>query len=141
LPEFFGARLSGVSPEGRAPWPGKLALPVLLGAFGSFGLFSGTFAVLLADLSRSLDLSPGPLGLALFAGAAASILAMATLGWTADRLGRRVFLVISGTMMGAGIAALAFISWPSCSTSSRHRWSARPRIRSSRGNHRGLRTA
>jgi MFS family permease len=109
LPEFFGARLSGVSPEGHAPWPGKLALPVLLGAFGSFGLFSGTFAVLLADLSRSLDLSPGPLGLALFAGAAASILAMATLGWTADRLGRRVFLVIFGTVMGAGIAALAFV--------------------------------
>jgi MFS family permease len=41
-------------------------------------------------------------------GAAASILAMATLGWTADRLGRRVFLMISGGVMGAGIAALAF---------------------------------
>jgi MFS family permease len=94
--------------EGRVPQPGRLALAVLLGAFGTFGLFAGTFAVLLADPSRALDLSPGPLGFALFAGAAASILAMASLGWTADRLGRRVFLMISGGVMGAGIAALAF---------------------------------
>ncbi len=87
--------------------PGKAVLPVLLGAFGAFGIFAGTFAVLLADLSRALDLSPGPLGLALFAGAASSILAMAALGWTADRLGRRVFLTITGAVMGAGIVALA----------------------------------
>ena len=80
-----------------------------LGTFGFFGLFSGTFAVLLADLSGALDLSPGPLGFALFVGAAASILAMALLGWTADRLGRRVFLVATGVMMGAGIGALAFV--------------------------------
>jgi len=106
----LGGRAGETGSIGRgAPRPGKFALPVLLGAFGSFGIFAGTFAVLLADVSRSLDLSPGPLGLALFAGAAASILAMATLGWTADRLGRRVFLVISGAVMGAGIAALAFV--------------------------------
>src|SRR5918999_1138427 len=80
-------------------------LAVELGAFGYFGLFWGTFAVLLADLSASLDLSPGPLGLALFVGAAASILAMALLGWTADRLGRRVFLVVVGVFMGVGIVA------------------------------------
>jgi MFS family permease len=84
-------------------------LPVLLGAFGVFGLFWGTFAVLLADLSGALDLSPGPLGLALFAGAAASIVAMAFLGWTSDRLGRRAFLAVSGSVMGLGIAALAFV--------------------------------
>lgn len=77
-----------------------------MGAFGFFGFFWGTFAVLLADLSRALDLSPGPLGLALFAGAAASILAMAFLGWTGDRLGRRVFLIVSGCTTGLGIAAL-----------------------------------
>jgi MFS family permease len=94
LPEF-GARRTGI------------VLSVLLGAFGAFGLFSGTFAVLLADLSGALDLSPGPLGLALFVGAAASILAMATLGWTADRLGRRAFLVAVGAVMGIGIVALA----------------------------------
>ncbi len=107
MPEF-GARVGEAGSEGRVPQPGRLALPVLLGAFGTFGLFSGTFAVLLADLSRALDLSPGPLGFALFVGAAASIVAMAALGWTADRLGRPVFLMISGGVMGAGIAALAF---------------------------------
>jgi MFS family permease len=82
-------------------------LPVLLGAFGFFGLFWGSFAVLLADLSDALILSPGPLGFALFVGAAASILAMALLGWTTDRLGRRPFLVLSGGAFGTGVAALA----------------------------------
>ena len=87
----------------------KAVLAVLLCAFGLFGLFWGTFAVLLADLSGALDLSPGPLGVALFVGAAASILAMALLGWTSDRLGRRVFLLVSGCVMGLGIAALASV--------------------------------
>ncbi|CAN5624896.1 MFS transporter [soil metagenome] len=77
------------------------------GAFGFFGLFWGVFAVLLTDLSRALDLTPGPLGAALFAGAAASILAMATLGWAADRLGRKVFLVLTGGVLGLGISGLA----------------------------------
>jgi MFS family permease len=80
---------------------------LLLFAFGFFGLFWGTFAVLLADLSSALDLSPGPLGFALFIGAAASILAMALLGWAADQLGRRPFLVGSATVFGAGIVGLA----------------------------------
>ena len=86
---------------------GTRVLPVLFGAFGFFGLFWGSFAVLLADLSDALVLSPGPLGLALFVGAAASILAMALLGWTTDRLGRRPFLVLSGGSFAAGVAALA----------------------------------
>ena len=89
----------------RRPW--RFVFPVLLGAFGFFGLFAGTFAVLLADLSRALDLSPGPLGIALFVGAASSILAMALLGWTGDRVGRRAFLVICGCTTGTGIATLA----------------------------------
>ena len=56
---------------------GSWLFVLLLFAFGFFGLFWGAFAVLLADLSGALDLSPGPLGFALFVGAAASILAMA----------------------------------------------------------------
>ena len=32
---------------------------------------------------------------------------MAALGWTADRLGRRVFLLVSGVAMGVGISGLA----------------------------------
>src|ERR671914_564294 len=107
MPEF-GAGVSEAGSGERVPQSGRLALAVLLGAFGVFGLFAGTFAVLLADLSGALDLSPGPLGLALFVGAAASILAMATLGWIADRLGRRVFLVVVGAVAGVGVVALAF---------------------------------
>src|SRR3712207_2463539 len=95
--------------EGAAPRLGRFVLPVLLGAFGVFGLFWGTFAVLLADLSGALDLSPGPLGVAVCAAAAGSIVAMAFLVWTSDRLGRRAFLAFSGSVMGLGIAALAFV--------------------------------
>lgn len=83
------------------------AVPVVFGTFAFFGLFWGTFAVLLADLSRALELSPGPLGVALFIGAGASILAMAALGWSADRLGRRSFLLICAVVFGLGIAGLA----------------------------------
>ena len=97
--------MGGAGSEGRVPQPGRLAFPLLLGAFGSFGLFSGSFAVLLADLSRALGLSPGPLGFALFVGAAAPILAMAALGWTADWLGRRVFVMISALAFAGGYAA------------------------------------
>ena len=61
----------------------------------------------MADLTRALDLSPGPLGLALVVGASASILAMVSLGWTADRLGRRAFLMVTGCVIGFGIAGLA----------------------------------
>ena len=99
--------MRGAGPRDGSLRAGTRALPVLLGAFGFFGLFWGSFAVLLADLSDALVLSPGPLGLALLVGAAASILAMALLGWTTDRLGRRPFLVLSGVAFGAGIAALA----------------------------------
>lgn len=87
--------------------PGARALPVLLGSFGFFGVFWGVFAVLLADLARVLGLSPGPLGVALFAGAASSIVAMALLGRFSDRIGRRPFVLLSASAMGAGIAALA----------------------------------
>ncbi|MGH3087048.1 MAG: MFS transporter [Rubrobacteraceae bacterium] len=80
-----------------------------LSAFAFFGTFWGVFAVLLADLSRTLELSPGPLGVALFVGAVASIASMAALGWTADLLGRRAFIALSATVFGLGIAGLALV--------------------------------
>lgn len=78
------------------------------GAFGVLGIFWGVFSVLLADLSRALGLSPGPLGVALFVGAAASIVAMATLGWTADLLGRKRFIALSAAVFGLGVVGVAF---------------------------------
>jgi TRAP-type C4-dicarboxylate transport system permease small subunit len=55
---------------------GSWLFVLLLFAFGFFGLFWGGFAVLLADLSGALSLSPGPLGFALFVGAATSGIAI-----------------------------------------------------------------
>ena len=63
--------------------------------------------MLLADLSRALGLSPGPLGVALFAGAVASLVAMASLGWTVDRLGRKTFLIVATCVLGVEILGLA----------------------------------
>ena len=82
-------------------------LALTLGAFVFFGLFWGSFAVLLTDLSRELGLSPGFLGLALVAGAFSSIVAMALLGRMVDRIGCRPFVLASGGVMGLGIAGLA----------------------------------
>jgi MFS family permease len=110
-----GARRPTILAEGRRDgrsgvragtgWKRLLALE--LSAFGFFGLFWGCFAVLLADLSGSLGLSPGPLGVALFAGAGASIATMGALGWASDRLGRRAYLILATCAFGAGIAGLA----------------------------------
>jgi MFS family permease len=82
-------------------------LVLLLLAFGVFGLWAGCFTVLLADLSRALGLSPGPLGAALFAGAGASIAAMALLGWSSDHFGRKVFLVVVTCVFACGIVGIA----------------------------------
>ncbi len=84
-------------------------LVLLLSAFGVFGLWAGCFTVLLADLSRASSLSSGPLGVALLAGAVASITTMASLGWTADRFSRKVFLIVVACLLGGGIVGLAFV--------------------------------
>src|SRR5215212_4779114 len=86
-------------------WKRLLALEV--SAFGFFGLFGGCYAVLLADLSGSLGLSPGPLGIALFVGAGASIASTGALGWASDRLGRKAYLILVSSAFGVGIAGLA----------------------------------
>lgn len=77
-------------------------------AFVAFGVFWGVFAVLLADVAGMLGLSPGPLGVALFVGALASIAAMGALGWASDALGRRAFIILSASVFGAGVCGVAF---------------------------------
>ena len=84
-------------------------LALAISAFGVFGVWAGSSAVLLADLSRSVGLSPGPLGVALFAGAGSSMLAMGSLGWTADRFGRRAYLVAVTYAFGIGVVGLAAV--------------------------------
>lgn len=89
---------------------GGSVLALEIWAFWVFGLQVGCHTMLLADLSRALDLSPGPLGVALLAGAASSIVAMASLGWTADRFSRKAFLLAVASVCGCGIVGLAFAS-------------------------------
>src|SRR3712207_6741665 len=79
------------------------------GALGALGFVWGSFAVLLADLSRFLDLSPGPLGLALSGGMVASFPVMTLAGRVADLAGPRPLLMVSGALMGIGFAWLAFV--------------------------------
>lgn len=78
-------------------------------ALGTLGFVWGSFAVLLADLSRSLDLTPGHLGLALSGGMIASFPVMALAGHVADRTGRRPLLVASAASIGVGFAWLASV--------------------------------
>ncbi len=93
--------------EGEAAY---LALLVLAcGGMGALGFAWGSFAVLLADLSRSLVLSPGPLGLALSGGMIASFPVMALAGRFADRAGRRPLLIASAALMGLGFTSLSFV--------------------------------
>ena len=93
--------------EGEAAYRGLLVLAC--GALGSLGFAWGSFAVLLADLSRALDLSPGPLGLALSGGMVASFPVMALAGRIADRAGCLPLLLLSATLMGLGFAWLSFV--------------------------------
>ena len=93
--------------DARERCRGLLALAC--GALGSLGFAWGSFAVLLADLSRSLGLSPGPLGLALSGGMVASLPAMVLAGRISDRAGRRPLLLISATMLATGFAWLSSV--------------------------------
>src|SRR3712207_2737303 len=74
---------------------------VLSGALAALGSVWGSFAVLLTDLSRSLQLTPGGLGLALTAGMVASLPVMTVAGRLADRAGCAVLLAGSGTALAA----------------------------------------
>jgi MFS family permease len=94
----------------RAGTGWKRLLALELSAFGFFGLFWGCFAVLLADLSGSLGLSPGPLGLAAIVGGSgvavfygAEALGRLTTGWIVGRVGNRRTLLGSGLLAAGGM--------------------------------------
>ena len=99
------ARVGG----GEIPARYRRHLWLACGALGVLGFVWGSFAVLLADLSRFLELSPGSLGIALSGGMVASFPVMALAGRVADLVGRRPLLMVSGSLMGVGFAWLAFV--------------------------------
>jgi MFS family permease len=84
-------------------------LALACGALATLGFVWGSFAVVLVDLSHYLDLSPGPLGLALSGGMIASFPVMALAGRAAHRSGRCPLLLVSAALMGAGFTWLAFV--------------------------------
>lgn len=77
--------------------------------FAVFGVMYGAWQVLLTDLSRALDLSPGALGLALSAGFLASLPTMIIAGRVSDRWGQRRTIVTAGLTMAAICIAFAAI--------------------------------
>src|SRR3712207_1713549 len=83
---------------------------VVPGALAALGFVWGSFAVLLTDLSRSLQLTPGGLGLALTVGMVASLPVMALAGRVADRAGCGVLLTGSGIALSAGFVGLGSIT-------------------------------
>ncbi|AHY45661.1 Major Facilitator Superfamily [Rubrobacter radiotolerans] len=89
--------------------PLRRRLVVTVSAFVLLGVFWGTFAVLLPDLSGAVGLSPGPLGAALLVGALASIVSMGLLGWASDFAGRRVFLLGALVVFGVGVLGLGAV--------------------------------
>ena len=78
-------------------------------AFGLFGFLYGVWQVLLADLAGDLELSPGPLGVALSAGFVASLPAMLAGGRAADRWGRRPVVVVAGAGMALAWVGFAVV--------------------------------
>jgi MFS family permease len=98
-----------IDSSGEISVPYRRLFWLACGALGVLGFVWGTFAVLLADLSRFLDISPAPLGLALSGGMIASFPVMTLAGRVADLVGRRPLLIVSGVLMGIGFAWLAFV--------------------------------
>ncbi len=82
---------------------------MLFVAFGSFGVMFGVWQVVLADLRRALDVSEGPLGLAITVSVIASFPAMLAAGRVADRLGVRVLIAGGALSMACVFLAVTQI--------------------------------
>ncbi len=81
----------------------------ILLTFAANGLQAGAYTVLLADLAGALGLSFGTLGVALAALSAAAIPGVIASGRIADRLGRRLVLVVGSASVGLFYLLLATV--------------------------------
>ncbi len=82
---------------------------LLFVAFGSFGVMFGVWQVALADLRRALDVSEGPLGLAITVSVVASFPAMLAAGRVADRFGARALIAGGAVSMACVFLAVTQI--------------------------------
>lgn len=79
-------------------------------AFGAFGLVSGGWQVLLADLRLALSLSPGQLGAALTAGFVGALPAMIVGGRLSDRFGPAGLVGTTGVGMGVVLLGVSWVA-------------------------------
>jgi MFS family permease len=93
----------------RYRMPHRPAALVTGAAFLAFGVLYGVWAVLLTDLARELDLSDGPLGLALTAGFVGSLPVMVGGGHLTDRYGARPLALASGCLLAVAFGAIALV--------------------------------
>ncbi len=85
----------------------RSATAVTGAAYAVFGLLYGVWAVLLTDLAHELDLSEGPLGLALTAGFVGSLPVMVAGGHLSDRFGSRTVAIVAGCLLAVSFASVA----------------------------------
>lgn len=81
----------------------------LMASFAMFGAMYGVWQVLLEDMRRALDLSPGPLGLGLTAGALWSLPVMIGAGQLVGRWGQRPVVLSAALAFAAIHVALAWV--------------------------------
>ncbi|WP_162924789.1 MFS transporter [Rubrobacter indicoceani] len=90
--------------------PDSASFRSILLAFVGLGFHVGVWAVLVADLAGSADLTPGMLGVALSVMTFAGIVALFLSGALSDRFGRLPFLLIGAGGTGAFFLTLAIFA-------------------------------
>lgn len=83
-------------------------------AFGTFGVITGVWEVLLADLRTALSLSTGAFGLALTGGFVAALPAMILAGRIVDRFSPRILIGLTGLVMALALFGVSRVEsyWP-----------------------------
>jgi len=87
----------------------RISLLLLFGVFALFGAVFGIWQVLVADLTITLQISSGQLGLAISGGLLASLPSMALGGRIVDRWGQQGVILGTGVLMGLALAVLALV--------------------------------
>jgi len=85
----------------------RISLLLLFGVFALFGAVFGIWQVLVADLTMTLQISSGQLGLAISGGLLASLPSMAIGGRVVDRWGQQGVILGTGCVSASSTAGAA----------------------------------